>query len=122
MKEEFLSDINKQITRSRTWQFRYKITYLVLTVLITASGFMTAASTNESLSQLPIFSSPFVLLYGLCSAISAILIQILKPQEKHLYHRTNKHKLVNIRNAVKFNDLDIADAQKLRAELNQNID
>lgn len=115
-KEEFIAEIDEQIKNKRKLESRYKYTQLWLMMIITACGFLTSVSVNEGLKNLWISRPNSVLVFGLLSALCAIMNQVLTPSEKLIFHKQVRKALTNIRGAVKYGNMSISDAEKLRAQ------
>lgn len=116
MKEEFLKELEAKLAGTRKLERSYRYMQLGLMVLITSCGFLTAASTNEITKNLWVSNPLAVLLFGLSSALAAIINQVLTPAEKYLFHKQVKKALRNIRGAVKYGDMPVAVAERLRAQ------
>jgi hypothetical protein len=114
LKAEFLDELEKSIERRQRLELAFKALHLGLGVVIAGCGFLTAAASQAELKTTWVSSPTSLLVFGLLSAICAIINQILTPTEKVTYHRNTKKALEYIRGDVKFRNMPIKNAQTLR--------
>jgi hypothetical protein len=114
LENEFLNDIEETIKLRNAAQVRYKLAELALMATIAGSGFLTAAASQDATKIPWLASKTALLVYGLASAICAIVNKILTPSEKSAFHRKVKLALYRIKGEVKYRGMSASDAESLR--------
>jgi hypothetical protein len=112
--KEFLNEIDKNIRSRNSVEIFYKTMRIVLMVSIGICGFLTAAASQSNQGQTFISQSGSLLTFGLISAISAVLNQALAPSEQTMFHKSVKKALCYIQGEVKYGDMPLAQAHKLK--------
>jgi hypothetical protein len=118
--EEFMKELTDHIEKSGRWQKRHRHLQVFLTTLIAASGFIIASSSSTVLQGTFISKPVTTFIFGLLSAMLAVVLQVINPSEKHMYHKSVRRCLRAIQGAVLYSDMDIAKAQKLRTQASQD--
>jgi FtsH-binding integral membrane protein len=111
---EFLDEIEQTIKRREFVKDVYQFLNVGLGVIIAACGFLTAAASQTELKTTWISSPTALLMFGLLSAISAIINQIMTPGQRYAHHKIVRLALQHIRGEVKFRKMTVKDAQALR--------
>ncbi len=114
MKSEFLAELEQTIKERHRLQQAYKWLNVSLGVIIAGCGFLTAAASQTELKTTWVTSPTSLLIFGLLSAICAIINQILSPGERHAHHKNVRIALQHIRGEVKYKNMSIKNAQVLR--------
>jgi hypothetical protein len=114
MSAKFLSEIEEDIKHRLLLENRYRLLHVSLGVIIAACGFLTAAASQTETRTSLISSPTSLLIFGLLSAICAIINQIMSPGEAYTHHQNVRRALAYIRGEVKFRKMTIKDAQALR--------
>lgn len=112
---DFLDELEAKIKSRRMVENSYKILRVLLMVIIAVCGFLTAAASQAGTKETWVSSSGSLLIFGLFSAVCAILNQVLSPTEKSIFHKNVKKALEYIRGEVKFGNLEIAKANLLKS-------
>lgn len=113
--KNFLEEIEKKLeSRKRAEKF-YKWIRLILMVSIAICGFLTAAASQADTRETWVSSQNSLLIFGLVSAVCAVLNQVLSPSEKYLFHKNVKKALQYIRDEVKFGEMKASEASRLKA-------
>jgi hypothetical protein len=114
-KNRFVADLERSIASKKSRQRTHRIFQIVLTTVIGACGFLTAAASQAEGKDSG-WSSPSLLLsIGLISTICAILNQVITPGEKSAYHRNCKKAFQYIKDEVQYGGMPVKEATKLRA-------
>ena len=111
MKSEFLAELEQTIKERHRLQQAYKWLNVSLGVIIAGCGFLTAAASQTELKTTWVTSPTSLLIFGLLSAICAIINQILSPGERHAHHKNVRIALQHIRGEVKYKNMSIKNAQ-----------
>jgi hypothetical protein len=113
-RNEFLYEVEDEITKRIRLQNFYLILRLFLMVTITICGFLTATASQFSSGSW--LASPGTLLgFGIVSAVCAVLNQSLNPSAKNLFHRNIREALEFIQGEVRYSELPLAEAHKLKS-------
>lgn len=115
LKIEFLRELEEQIESRKLADKGHQILQLTLMTLIAGCGFLTAAASQSETKTAFISYPKYLLIFGLISALCAIVNQVLKPGERAVYHKHVKKALQYIRGEVKYGDMPVKEAQKLMA-------
>lgn len=115
LREVFVGEIEARIASRKRVELIYRILQLSLMIIIAGCGFLTAAAGQAETKSTWVSTSKSLLIFGLLSAICAIVNQVLDPGAKHLYHKSVKKALQYIRGQVKFGDMPVKDAENLNA-------
>jgi hypothetical protein len=115
MTAEFLNEIEQDIKHRLLLENRYKLLHISLGVIIASCGFLTAAASQAETKTSLISSPTSLLVFGLLSAICAIINQLMAPGEAYSHHQNVRRALAYIRGEVKFREMTVKNAQALRA-------
>jgi hypothetical protein len=114
MTAEFLNEIEQEIKHRLRLENGYRLLHVSLGVIIASCGFLTAAASQTETKTTLISSPTSLLIFGLLSAICAIINQIMSPGEVYTHHQNVRRALAYIRGEVKFRKMTVKNAQALR--------
>jgi hypothetical protein len=115
IKEEFLAELESSIQSRRKLEMMHRISQVCLMVIIASCGFLTATASQTETKATWVSAPTSLLIFGLLSAVCAIINQVINPGEKYIYYRSVKLTLQYIRGAVKYEDMSVKVAEGLRA-------
>lgn len=111
---EFLTELEQDIKHRLQLENRYRLLHVTLGIIIAGCGFLTAAASQSEARSTVISSPTSLLIFGLLSAICAIINQIMAPGEAYTHHQSVRRALAYVRGEVKFRKMAVKDAQALR--------
>jgi hypothetical protein len=111
---QFLEEIDETIKRRQRLELNFKILHVGLGVVVASCGFLTAAASQATMKTTWISTPSALLIFGLLSAMSAIINQLLTPSEKQAHHQNVKRALQYIRGEVKFRSMTVKQAELFR--------
>ena len=115
LKLEFLRELEAQIESRKRADGGHQFLQLALMTLIAGCGFLTAAASQSETKTAFLSQPKSLLVFGLISALCAIVNQVLRPGERAIYHKHVKKALQYIRGGVKYGDMPVKEAQNLMA-------
>jgi hypothetical protein len=119
-KNQFLSEIEADIRSRATVRARFQVLQIGLMSIIAGCGFLTAAASQTETKTTWVSMPTSLLIFGLMSAICAIINQILNPSDRCSYHRSARKALEYVRGEVKYRGMPVKDAERLRALASTN--